>query len=225
MTPSKPTPETLAESIMNAQLARQHEFGSAIADVDSEFTKGNRYGGGAWYAERNRVGKDELRKRAEIIRVAWRQVLDGQSARKAKKLRSVAAKHAKDRFLGEARNVGDMAVPKAGTRFPAGDPKILDAEAERIADELFAVLLLPPTTPEKSWLVRQFQDQTSAVIGLIIAAIVGALIARGGDVWHIMAGDSVRPPVSRRFWSWKHAGTRRIFVGMSRFWIGSGLLT
>src|SRR5262245_6728665 len=186
MTASKPTPETLAESIMNAQLARQHEFGSAIAEFDTPFIKANAYGGSAWYAERNRVGKDELRKRAEIIRAAWRQVLDGQSARSAKKLRPVAAKHAKDRFFAEARDIGDMAVPKAGTRFPAGDPKILDAAAKQIADELFALLLLPPMTPEKSWLVRQFQDQTSTVIGLIISALIGALIARGGDVWRLI---------------------------------------
>lgn len=138
---------------MNAQLARQHEFGSAIADVDSAFTQKGRYGGGTWYAERNRVGKAELRKRAEIIRAAWRQVLDGESARSAKKLRPVAAKHAKSRFFAEARDVGDMAVPKAGTRFPAGDPGDLDAAAKQIADELSAVLLLPPSPPEKSWLV------------------------------------------------------------------------
>lgn len=65
MTALKVTPEALAESIMNAQLARQHEFGSAIAEVDSAFTKMGRYGGDAWYADRNRIGKDELRKRAE----------------------------------------------------------------------------------------------------------------------------------------------------------------
>lgn len=186
MTASKTRPETLAESIMNAQLARQHEFCSAISDVDSAFTQKGRYGGDTWYAERNRVGKDELRKRAEIIRAAWRQVLDGQSARGAKKLRPVAAKHAKDRFFAEARDVGDMAVPKAGTRYPAGDPTFLEAEAQKIGDELFAILLLPPVPPEKSWLVRQFQDQTSAVIKLIIAALIGALIARGGDVWHFI---------------------------------------
>ena len=186
MTTSRTTPETLAESILNARLARQHEFGSAIADVDSVFTTENRYGGGAWYAERNRVGKDELRKREEIIRAAWRQVLDGQSVRGAKKLRPVAVKHAKDRFFAEARDVVAMAVPRAGTRFPAGDQKILNDAAKQIADELFAVLLLPPTTPGKGWLVRQFQDQTSAAIGLIISALLGALIARGGDVWRLI---------------------------------------
>lgn len=173
MRTAKTTPETLAESIMNAQLARQHEFGSAIAGVDSTFETRGRYGGGSWYAERNRLGKDELRKRGEIIRAAWRQVLDGQSTRRAKKLRPVAAKHAKDRFLAEAGDVSDMAVPKAGTRFPAGDPKILDAVAKQIADELFAVLLLPTAPPEKSWLVRQFQDQTTAVITLIVTALRG----------------------------------------------------
>jgi hypothetical protein len=186
MTASKTTPETLAESIMNAQLARQHEFGSAIANVNSEFTKVGRYGGGDWYAERNRVGKDELRQRADIIRAAWRQVLDGQSARSAKKLRPVAAKHAKARFLAEAHDVVDMAVPKAGTRFPAGDPQFLDAAAKQIAEELFAALLLAPVPPETSWLVRQLQNQTSAVIGLIISALIGALIARAGDVWRLI---------------------------------------
>lgn len=171
---------------MNAQLARQHEFGSAIASVDATFVKENMYGGSTWYAERNRVGKEELRKREEIIRAAWRQVLDGQSARRAKKFRSVAAKHAKARYFAEAREVVDMAVPKAGTLYPAGDPKILDAAAKLIADELSTVLLLPPSPPEKSWLVRQFQDQTTAVIGLIISALFGALIARGGDVWRLI---------------------------------------
>lgn len=169
---------------MNAQLARKCEFGSAIRSVKAEFVKNNMYGSDAWYAELNRVGKDELRQRAEIIRAAWRQVLDGQSARSAKKLRPVAAKHAKDRFFAEAREVVGMAVPKAGTLYPAGDPKILDAAAKQISDELFAVLLLPATPPEKSWLVRQFQDQTSAVFKLIVTALIGALIARGGDVWH-----------------------------------------
>ena len=186
MTASKTTPEALAESIMNAQLARQQEFGSAIAEVNSAFTTVGRYGGSAWYAERDRVGKDELRKRAEIIRAAWRQVLDGQSARRAKKLRPIAAKRAKDRFFAEARDVIGMAVPTAGTRFPAGDPSILDVAAKQIADEVFAVLLLPPAPPEKSWLVRQFQDQTNAVIGLIISALMGALIARAGDVWRLI---------------------------------------
>ena len=186
MTASKATPEALAESIMNAQLARQREFGSAIASVDSAFVKENRYGGGSWYAERNQVGKDELKERAEIIRTAWRQVLDGQSARSAKKLRPVAAKHAKERFIGEAREVIDMAVPKAGTLYPAGDPKYLDTAAKQFADELSAFLLLPPSPPEKSWLVRQFQDQTSAVIGLIISALFGALIARGRDIWRLI---------------------------------------
>lgn len=186
MTVAKTTPEALAESIMNAQLARQHEFGSAIACVDATFESKGRYGGGSWYAERDRLGKDELRKRGEIIRAAWRQVLDGQSTRKAKKLRPVAAQHAKDRFLAEARDVGEMAVPKAGTRFPAGDPKNLDAAAKQIADELYAVLLLSPSPPENGWLVRQFQDQTSAVIGLIVTALGGALIARSGDVWRLL---------------------------------------
>lgn len=133
---------------MNAQLARLHEFAAEIASVNLVFEKEGRYGGGAWYAERDRVGKDELRKRAEIIRAAWRQVLDGHGARSAKDLRPVAAQHAKDRFFAEAREVVDMAVPKAGTRYPAGDPKFLDAAAKQIADELSTVLLLSPTPPE-----------------------------------------------------------------------------
>jgi len=183
MTASKLTPEMIAGSILNARLARQHEFGSAIGDSDSAFIKHNSYGGSDWYAARNRVGKDELKKRAEIIRAAWQQVLGGQSARSAKKLRPVAAQHAKERFVAEAREVVDMAVPKAGTLYPAGDPTFLEAEAQKIGDELFATLLLPPSSPEKSWLVRQFQDETSAVIKLIIPALIGALIARSRDVW------------------------------------------
>jgi hypothetical protein len=186
MMASKMTPETLAGSILSAQLARQHEFGSAIAESDSASIKNNMYGGSGWYAARNRVGKDELRKRAEIIRATWQQVLGGQSARNAKKLRPVAAKYAKDRFLAEAREVVQLAVPKAGTRYPAGDPQLLDAAAKQIGDELFAALLLPPSPPEKSWLVRQFQDQTTAVVGLIISMLFGALIARGGDVWRLI---------------------------------------
>lgn len=184
MTALKIAPETLAEDILNSQLARQHEFAAAIIGIDSEFTKHNSYGGSAWYAERNCVGKDELRKRAEIIRAAWQQVLDGQRARSAKKLRPIAARSAKNRFFVEAREVVDMAVPKAGSLYPAGDSKFLDSAAKQISDELFAVLLLPRTSPEKSWLVRQFQDQTSAIIKLIVTALIGALIARSGDLWH-----------------------------------------
>jgi hypothetical protein len=120
------------------------------------------------------------------------RVLDGQSTRSAKKLRPIAAKHAKDRFSAEVSDVRDMAVPKAGAQFPAGDPRILGAAAEQIAGELFAVVLLPPSPPEKSWLVRQFQDQTSAVIRLLIAALFGALIARSADIWRFVQ-SLVRP--------------------------------
>lgn len=186
MTAAKATPEALAESIMNAQLARQHEFASTIRSVNATFVKENRYGGDTWYSELNRVGKDELRQRAEIIRSAWRQVLDGQSARRAKKLRLVASKQAQDRFFAEAREVVDMAVPKAGNKYPAGNPKILEAAAKQIAAELSAILLLPPSPPEKSWLVRQLQDQTSAVVALLIATLVGVLLARSGDVWRLI---------------------------------------
>jgi hypothetical protein len=186
MTASKPIPEALAESIMNAQLARQHELSRAIASVNSEFVKVGRYGGDTWHAELNQIGRDELRKRSEIICAAWRQVLDGQSARGAKKLRPIAAQHAKDRFLVEAHEVVDMAVPKAGTFYPAGDSKALDAAVKQIANELSAVLLIPPSPPEKSWLVRQFQDQTTAVIGVIISMLLGALAARSGDAWRLI---------------------------------------
>jgi len=149
MTESKMTPQALAESIMNAQLARHHdELVSTIWELDSAFSNKGRSGGGDWYAERNRVGKDNLRKREEAISAAWRLVLGGQSVRSAEELRPEAAKHAKDRFFAEARDVAEIAVPKAGTRFPAGDPKVLADAAEQIAEELFAILSLPATPPK-----------------------------------------------------------------------------
>jgi len=174
----------LAGGIMTGQLGeRLHPFAGGLAGIDSEAITHGRYGGGAWYAARYQAGRDELRKRAEIIRGAWRQALDGQSARRAKKLRPIAAEEARSRFMSEARTVADFAIPKQGSQYGAGDPKALDESIGQLADELDAVLRIPPTAPERNWFMRRFETQADAAISLIVVAAVTALLARGADIW------------------------------------------
>ena len=179
--------KALADRILAPRLAASQEaFRARIATSDAEFQRTNTYGGGGWYGSRDRLGREELANRAEIIRGCWREVLAGQSARRATKLRAVAAETAAASFQQELDAIVNAAVPRAGTLYPAGNPRVIVDSAELVSSGLSASLLIPPGSPDKGWIEKQFEDLASKVLVWIVGILVGLSLPRIAIAWQML---------------------------------------
>lgn len=168
-----------AATIISAALSQsKSELKEQIDTIDGEFQGRGMYGSSMWQHQRLELGRDELRKRSEIISSTWRRVIDVLADRRAKKLRKVAAKHAEETFKATAAEVGDWVIPKPRMQLQGLPSNSLDAKIEILQASLRSEILTPSSKPEKGWWQRQFEDLGSKVLVGGAMFLLGAALFR-----------------------------------------------